>query len=165
MKNFNLIYLILFSSYSLICQLKEFNLNNYFLFNYKVKGINSKYLSDYAARLLEKNDVAIFAAFDTLGSGYVIVEKEYQGNECKKFLENAGRYNFTVISYEKMNLTEDLYLSIYQLRNNLPLNEPPKFIQLGPKTELSNLLYNKAKDIWIKKFPEKYKEIIKSNNK
>lgn len=136
---------------------QEVNLKNLILYELKIKGITNSYLSDYAARLLEKNNVAVFAAFDSIENGYVIVEKDFYLHECKKYLENCD-YGFKVTDTKKVELTENEFLKIYQLRGKRKHNEKPEFIQLGPKNELSNSLYKIAKDAWIKLYPEEYKK-------
>ena len=57
-----------------------------------------------------------------------------------------------------MQLIKDLYLEIYSMRNNIKSkdieNQMPKYIQLGPKNELSTQLYELAKQIWIERYSE-----------
>jgi hypothetical protein len=80
-------------------------------------------------------------------------------------MDNVANYiNFTLIDYELLEyesalLSKDLFLEIYSLRNNISVNEinkkPPRYIQLGPKNELSKQLYNIATDIWLEKYSPK----------
>ncbi|MCX7955186.1 MAG: hypothetical protein N3A01_08365 [Bacteroidales bacterium] len=141
-----------------LCGQSDLNLDNLICYKLNISPINNYNVADYAARLLEKNNTAIFAAFDTIGNGYIIIEKDFYLHECKKYLENCS-YNFRVNSIQKVELNDEEFLKIYQIRGKKKINEKPEFIQLGPKNELSNALYKIAKDTWIKLYPEEYKQL------
>lgn len=71
---------------------------------------------------------------------------------------NQALTDYEVIKNETMQLIKDLYLEIYSMRNNIKSkdieNQMPKYIQLGPKNELSTQLYELAKQIWIERYSE-----------
>lgn len=137
----------------------DFLISNWYAYKLYISGMDDYYKADYLARSLEKNDLVIFAAFSYENNyGYVILSTPSQ-------MDNVANYiNFTLIDYELLEyesalLSKDLFLEIYSLRNNISVNEidkkPPRYIQLGPKNELSKQLYNIATDIWLEKYSPK----------
>lgn len=121
-----------------------------------INGITDNNRADYLARALEKIDLAIFAAFSSDdGYGYVIYPNSQNIVNIIDYI-NQALTGYEVTKNETMQLTKDLYLEIYSMRNNIKSqeieNQMPKYIQLGPKNELSTQLYGLAKQIWIERY-------------
>ncbi len=123
-----------------------------------VNGLTNNDRADYIARALEKVNLVIFAAFSSEeGYGYVMyINSQNIGNVIDYI--NQALTGYEVTKNDTMQLTKDLYLQIYYMRNNIKSqdikNQMPQYIQLGPKNELSVQLYELAKQIWIEKYPE-----------
>ena len=123
-----------------------------------INGITDNNRADYLARALEKIDLAIFAAFSSDdGYGYVIYPNSQNIVNIIDYI-NQALTGYEVTKNETMQLTKDLYLEIYSMRNNIKSkgieNQMPKYIQLGPKNELSTQLYELAKQIWTERYSE-----------
>ncbi len=123
-----------------------------------VNGLTDNSRADYLARSLEKFDLAVFAAFSSEeGYGYVIYTNLQSIGNIIDYI-NQALTGYEVTKNDTMQLTKDLYLQIYSMRNNIKShdikNQMPQYIQLGPKNDLSVQLYELAKQIWIEKYPE-----------
>ncbi len=159
------IFIVALMSFNFIYTQSTINLSDYKVSKLYINGLTDDNRSDYLARAVEKLNLATFAAFSSEESyGYVI----YTGSQN---IENIIDYiNHALTGYEvtknqEMTLTRELYLQIYSLRNNVKAEDidkqMPKYIQLGPKNELSKQLYDMAKQIWIEMYPEAYDRIKK----
>jgi len=89
-----------------------FDLKKYVAFKFYVNGINDEKTADYVARTLEKSQLSTFSAFNYEENiGYSIVTDAYYAHEIEKYINNM--MNVRVESYEIVELTEDLFLDIY----------------------------------------------------
>ena len=118
-------------------------------------GVDNFKKADNVERLTEKMFMSIFSFVDTTTStGYFIVDNFYKVHEIEKIINNQNDIHFK--SSEEVKLTEDLYLEIYQKRSRSNPDEfsllPPKKVFIGPFVKLTNDLYNKANEIWEKKY-------------
>jgi len=127
---------------------------NMYSFKLLVDGINDSLKADYLARALEKQNLVLFASFSQISDyGYIIVSDKSQISNVASYI-NLTLNNYKLLEYEELPLTQNLFLEIYSLRSNNANNickNLPKYIQLGPKNELSWQLYDLAKSIWIEK--------------
>lgn len=119
----------------------------------QVSGIDSLSRADYLSRGLEKMDLALFSAYSVSnGEGYIISSMPNIEN-IVSYVNNWDR-GFSINSYEKVTLTDSLFLSVYLLRRNIKQenmhDQELPFIKLGPKRELSALLYNIALKEWTR---------------
>ncbi len=153
MKKF-LILLIFVSGY---CYSQEpvFNFENDKACKITMKGADTYNKADHIERLMEKMMLSLFSYVDTTNStGYFIVDNFYKVHEIEKLLNNESEMNF--IGSEEIQLTEDFFLEIYMKRGRFKPDEfssyPPKKIIMGPFNKLTDGLYNKASEIWKKKY-------------
>lgn len=120
-----------------------------------VSGIDSLTRADYLSRGLEKMDLALFSAYSVPGGEGYIISSMPNIDNIVSYVNNWNR-GFTINSYEKVDLTDSLFLTIYLLRRNIAkenmLDQELPFIKLGPKRELSALLYNIALNEWSRQY-------------
>ncbi len=153
------IAIILFSiSANFLYSQSNINLPTWNVSKLYVNGLTNNDRADYIARALEKVNLVIFAAFSSEeGYGYVMYTNSQNIGNVIDYI-NQALTGYEVTKNDTMQLTKDLYLQIYYLRNNIKSqdikNQMPQYIQLGPKNELSVQLYELAKQIWIEKYPE-----------
>lgn len=122
-----------------------------------MEGADNFNKADNIERLMEKMKLSLFSYVDTITStGYYIVDNFYKVHEIEKAINNQNGYKY--IGNEEMQLTEDFFLEIYMKRGGFKSSEfssqLPRKIQMGPFNELTNGLYNKAKEIWEKKYKQ-----------
>ena len=150
-----LIILFVFISSTCFSQDIIFNFQKAQLYKITMEGANDFNKADNIGRTMEKMQLAIFSYVDTTTStGYFIVDNFYKVHEIEKAINNQSGYKY--IGFEEMQLSETLFLEIYMKRGGFGTaefsNQPPKKIQMGPFNELTNSLFNKANEIWDKKY-------------
>jgi hypothetical protein len=159
------IFIVALMSFNFIYTQSTINLSDYKVSKLYINGLTDDNRSDYLARAVEKLNLATFAAFSSEESyGYVIYTGSQNIENIIDYINHALT-GYEVTKNEEMPLTRELYLQIYSLRNNVKAEDidkqMPKYIQLGPKNELSRQLYDMAKQIWIEMYPEAYDRIKK----
>lgn len=159
------IFILALMSLNFIYAQSTINLSDWKVSKLYINGLTDDNRSDYLARAIEKLNLATFAAFSSEESyGYVIYTSSQNLESIIDYI-NQALTGYEVTKNEEMPLTKELYLQIYSLRNNIKAEDidkqMPKYIQLGPKNELSMQLYDLAKQIWIEKYPEAYNRMKK----
>lgn len=118
-------------------------------------GINDSLRADYFSRTLEKNGIAIFCGINNQGSGYIIIDSTRTPGSVSTFIDHCNR-GFKVKNNELISLTDALFLQIYYLRLGISEEKQsvlkPSFVKLGPKRELSALLYQYAVLQWDRQY-------------
>jgi len=150
-----LIILFVFISSTCFSQDIIFNFQKAQLYKITMEGANDFNKADNIGRTMEKMQLAIFSYVDpTTSTGYFIVDNFYKVHEIEKMINNKDGYSYT--GSEEFQLTEDNFLEMYMKRGGYEPDEfssqPPKKIIMGPFNELTNSLYNKANEIWDKKY-------------
>ncbi len=131
-------------------------LNTLFCYEIKVDGVADRNKADYLVRSLEKQNLIIFGAYSVYRQkGYLLLSDKYQLSNITTFT-NYALNDYKLIEYNEVPLTEDLFLEIYEMRNEVnsydKSKKAPEYIQLGPNNELSVKLYDRAKMIWSQKY-------------
>jgi hypothetical protein len=153
MKKF--LFLLIFISGYCYSQEPVFNLEKNKAYKISMKGLSDHNKADYITRTVEKMQMAIFAFADPVTeTGYFIVDNFYKVHEIEKIIDNENGFHY--IGYEEVDLTEDAFFEMYMQRGGFEKGEfstnPPKKVIMGPYNKLTNDLYNKAVEIWDKKF-------------
>jgi len=152
-----LIILFVFISGTCFSQDMIFSFQKDKLYKITMEGANDFNKADNIGRTMEKMQLAIFSYVDpTTSTGYFIVDNFYKVHEIEKAINNQNGYKY--FGFEEMQLTEHFFLEIYMKRGGFGTAEfsyqPPKKIQMGPFNELTNSLFNKANEIWDKKYKQ-----------
>lgn len=145
------------------------NLPNWIVYKIYVTGIQDSMRADYLARGLEKNNLVIFSAFSySENFGYVILDSQLSIELVNNYIDGLSDKGYKFVKYEETSFNKDKFLEIYYMRNNIKKEDisksMPKYIQLGPKNELSNQLYDLATKIWEEKYLEQYSKYLKQKN-
>jgi len=161
-----LVFIVLMSK--IIAQNTD-NLPNWSVYKIYVSGINDSVKADYLARGLEKENLVIFSAFSyTENFGYVILDKQMPIEVVNDYIDALSDKGYKFIKSEETSFTKDIFLEIYYMRNNIKKDDiaksMPKYIQLGPKNELSKQLYYLASKIWEDKYFEQYNKYLIQKN-
>lgn len=150
-----ILILLVFISSTCLSQEMIFDFNKDKVYKITMEGVNDFKKADHISRLMEKMMLCLFSYVDTTTStGYFIVDNFYKVHEIEKMINNEKEIKF--ISSEEISLTENLFIEMYMKRGGYESTEfslqPPKKIVMGPFNGLSNGLYEKANEIWIKKY-------------
>jgi hypothetical protein len=153
-----ILILLVFISSTCLSQEMIFNFEKNKVYKIKMEGANDFKKADHIARLMEKTTLSLFSYVDsTNGTGYFIVDNFYKVHEIEKMINNEKEIKF--LSSEEIPLTEDLFIEMYMKRGGYESTQfslqPPKKIVMGPFNGLSNSLFEKATEIWEKKFKVK----------
>lgn len=149
-----ILILLVFISSTCFSQEMAFNFEKNKAYKIAIKGANDFNKADYISRTMEKMQLSIFSYVDTTTSiGYFIVDNFYKVHEIEKMINEKG---YTFNGSEEFQLTEDKFLEMYLKREGYEPAEfsshPPKKIQMGPYNQLTMDLFNKANEIWGKKY-------------
>jgi len=139
------------------------NNRNLYCYELRVEGLNDWGRGDYLVRSLEKMDLVVFGSFSLDSQQvYLLLSDKNQMSNISTYIDNALN-GYKLRQYEEVPLSEELFLKVYELRNGVEESEisksKPEYIQLGPKTEISNTLYKEAIRIWEKQYEGEQREV------
>lgn len=129
----------------------------------RVDGIDNFERGDYLIRSLEKMNLVVCGSFSLDSQQvYLLLSDKNQMSNISTYIDNALN-GYKLRQYEEVPLSEELFLKVYELRNGVEESEisksKPEYIQLGPKTEISNTLYKEAIRIWEKQYGGEHREV------
>lgn len=164
MRNF-FVCLLFVSTFS-YSQNTNFNLTNYKTYSVVISNLKNQEQAIDIVKNAEKSLWSEFAWIDfKTGIGYFINNNSMQMSNITSLINSKG---LTCSNTKEINLDNNLFLEIYSNRSGLKSeslkNQPLNYINLGDQQK-SELFYQIAKEIWIKKYPESYNALYNSDYK
>ena len=141
-----------------------FNLAAHKLYHFQINSTVDSNKADVLTRSTEKMKLAVFSFVEeNTGKAYFFVNNNADQKELRQYLTENGCH---ISDFEEIQPSNDIFLEIFMNRGGISTDkipeQLPKYIQLGPNTELSKMLFNLANQIWEKKYPDKYKTYFPS---
>jgi len=157
--------MMLFISSSCLAQNADFNKNEYKFYSISISNLKNQEQANSISELSEKNLLSEFSWVDfKTGIGYFINNKSMQISNITSLIKSN---DLTCSNIQEINLDNNLFLEIYSNRSGLKSeslkNQPLNYINLGDQQK-SELFYQTAKEIWIKKYPQYYDAIYNNNS-
>lgn len=148
---------------SLISQNQPIELSRKSVYKINIRGVESFDKADLLSRQIEKLQLAIFSYVDPItGFGYFIVENNEKEVEIQSTVNSEN--GCSVISSQKIDFTDELFLEMYMKRSGFNVNEfstnIPIEVVLGPNKELTRNLFSQAIAIWKNNYLTTYNKSI-----
>ncbi len=163
----SLIVFFLFVSTIGYSQNSDFNLADYKAFKTTISNMSNKEQSVFIENTMEKNLMAEFSYVDfSTGTGYFIIKNNNYIAAIEAIINSLN--NYTCSNSQELALTDNLFLEMYTKRGGLKnedlKNQPPNYFYVNGNQKKTELLYQIAKEKWIKKYPESYNSLYNSNS-
>ncbi|MBI5219717.1 MAG: hypothetical protein HY958_12380 [Bacteroidia bacterium] len=153
----------------LLCMIKPvFAQNNSFKINFDdclisqiaVKGIENPEKAKYICNTLHRLPDVVFC-YTSLSDGivYVIADKNY---DLKQSVRKINEIGFEIVDINSAIFNDETFLNLYAKITKSVSDNIPNHIKTTFATR-DDVVYTKAKEIWVKKNPEKYNALQKKS--
>ncbi|MFH2143776.1 MAG: hypothetical protein ABIJ97_15235 [Bacteroidota bacterium] len=132
------------------------------VYKYSITGNDKSFEQEvfYRKKLMTQPDI-LFCMIDLTGSELVIISKE--GFDSGMLTEKFAKRGYTVSGEDINAFDEDMFLQYYcrsdAERSSVTNEHLPQYIRTGDQVK-DDKNYAKAKEIWMKKFPDAYNNMI-----
>jgi hypothetical protein len=143
-------------------------LSEYKAFKTVIGNLSNKDQALIIENTMEKQLMAEFSWVDvSTGVGYFIIKNTNYIVAIESIINSLN--NYTCSNSQEITLDENLFFNMYSNKGGLAMEElknmPLNFVEVNGNRKKSEELYEKAKELWIKKYPEIYNNIYNSDKK
>jgi hypothetical protein len=149
-------------------QSSDFNLSELKAFKTTIGNLSNQEQAIIIENTLEKILMSEFSFVDySTKTGYFIIKNNNYIAAIEANINSLN--NYTCSNSQEITLDENLFLEMYSKRGGMKngdlKNQPPNYYFVNGNDKKTELLYQVAKEIWVKKYPESYNALYNSDNK